>query len=177
MTIPDSKKNIMVHTLAVRSDWYEGKTVAQKMKEVKRWHVKERGWRDVAYAKIIDRDGKTAKGRDLDGDGDVWEETGAGATGWNTNTIHIALVGGFGSNADDKFEDHYTAAQDKALRKEIATINREAGRTLHLMGHHEVANKACPCFRVRPWFNSVKQEQTSMFAAIIAAILRLFTKG
>lgn len=150
--IPDHKTTIMVHCLDTPPSWAKGKSIAQIVKEVTRWHVVERGWSAVAYAAIIGYDGSVGKGRDRDGDGDVWEETGAGAKGWNTITINIALVGGKGGNADDAFSDHFTAEQDVALRKMIAEINAEAGRELKVIGHNQVAQKACPCFNVPNWY-------------------------
>ena len=151
MSIPSHKTTIMVHCLDTPKGWREGQSAERVMREVTRWHVKERGWAAVAYAMICTPSGDWAKGRDLDGDGDVWEETGAGARGWNKNTIHLALQGGSGGAATDQFEHHYTPAQDKWLRETIDEIQNLAGRDLKVIGHNEVSAKACPCFNVSKW--------------------------
>jgi hypothetical protein len=152
--IKPHKTHIMVHCLATRKAWGEGKTAKEIMKEVTHWHVVDNGWRGVAYAAIIGPDGDWAKGRDLDADGDVWEETGAGAKGWNKNVIHLALAGGHGSHEDDQFSDHFTVAQDTTLRKLIKSIRSKAKHELKLIGHNQVAAKACPGFNVVKWYNS-----------------------
>lgn len=152
--IPAHKTAIMVHTLATPPKWAEGKSAEDMVKEVRRWHVEDNGWSDVAYAAIIAPDGTWAKGRDLDKDGNVWEEQAAAARGWNKKAIHIALAGGHGASANDHFGDHFTYAQDVTLRKMIKDLNEKAGRDLKLMGHNEVSAKGCPGFQVRPWFES-----------------------
>lgn len=174
--IPDHKKVIMVHALDTPKSWAKGKSILQIVKEVTRWHVQERGWSDIAYALIIGPTGTVGLGRDLDGDGDVWEETGAGAFGWNKGVIHIALAGGKGGSADDQFSDHYTRMQEIALVREINKISVASGRAIvavedegdvaklkpyeiALMGHNQVANKACPCFNVKSWWSTQKAEQ------------------
>lgn len=155
--IPDHKDTIMVHALDTPKSWAEGKSIAAIVKEVRRWHVQERGWSDIAYALIIGPTGAVGLGRDLDKDGDVYDETGAGAKGWNKNVIHIALAGGKGGYADDKFEDHYTRKQEIALVREINKILDAAGRPMKIKGHNEVAAKACPCFDVSSWWVKVNQ--------------------
>ena len=155
MKIPAHKTKIMIHCLDTPKGWRKNQKAKTIMKEVTDWHVKGRGWNDVAYAALCTYSGDEAMGRDLDGDGDVWEETGAGATGHNRDTIHIALQGGKGGAADDKFADHYTPAQDKWLRDTIAKIQKAAGREMQVMGHNEVSAKACPCFNVGEWLGKV----------------------
>jgi len=143
---------IIVHCSATRPEWFAGKTVEQKRDEIRNWHVRDRGWKDIGYALIIDRDGKTAKGRDLDKDGDVWEEIGAHTEGHNTRSIGLCLIGGFGSNANDKFEKNFTKAQDDILRMTLASLTKQFPTIKKISGHNEYAAKACPGFNVKEWF-------------------------
>jgi N-acetylmuramoyl-L-alanine amidase len=62
--------------------------------EIRGWHVDENGWLDIGYAYVIRRNGIIELGRDLDNDGDVDEEIGAHARGFNAHSIGICVVGG-----------------------------------------------------------------------------------
>ena len=133
----------IIHCTATRSNWLEGKTSQQKVDEVRRWHVEDRGWSDIGYHYLIDRDGTLVEGRPL-------ERTGAHAKGHNTGSVGISLFGGHGGNVSDQFEDNFTEDQDLALRELIAKLKADHPIT-KIIGHNEVANKACPTFVVRDW--------------------------
>lgn len=196
--IPKHKKFVMIHALDTPPIWAKGKSISSIVKEVTRWHVKERGWSAVAYAKIIGPLGAVGLGRDLDGDGDVWEETGAGAKGWNKDGIHIALAGGKNGNSNDSFSDHYTQKQEAALLNELREIERLSGRELitvnsphhmrtlppsqiGLIGHNQVARKACPCFSVPDWYAEAqpikKTETPPQTIKILSKLFALLFKG
>lgn len=135
---------IIVHCSATRPEWMEDKSLASKIAEIRDWH-KQRGFNDIGYHWIIDRDGTCLPGR-------LEEKTGAHAKNHNAKTIGICLVGGFGSSANDQFTDNYTTEQAVALRDLIADI-----KTRHAIkqvsGHNDYdAGKACPGFRVSRWF-------------------------
>lgn len=151
-TVPKHKDTIMIHCLATSKKWGIGKPIQSIVKEVTNWHVNDRKWRAIAYAAIIDYNGTLGLGRDLDYDGNVLEETAAAAKGWNTNAIHLALVGGRGSHEKDDFFEHYTIAQDTTLRAAIEEIQQIAGRRMKVIGHNQVAAKACPGFYVPDWY-------------------------
>lgn len=160
MYVPSHKTKIMIHCLATTPAWGQGKTADQMVEEVRQWHVRDRGWHDIAYAEVIDYEGRRAKGRDLNDDGNTFDDTGAGAKGHNTDTIHLALAGGrwpderWGERGDS-FSDHFTAAQDKALREAIVEINHLAMRKLTVLGHNEVdPGKGCPAFDVQEWLRA-----------------------
>lgn len=147
---------IWIHCLATRPEWMAKEPLSAKVAEVTRWHTlpppRGRGWKGIAYATIIDFSGEKAGGRDLNGNGDFYDEVGAGVQGHNARGVHIALVGGFGSNESDAFEQHFTVQQDLALRDEIRRIEEYCGRKLKVRGHNEVAAKACPGFNVARWY-------------------------
>lgn len=133
---------IWVHCSATRNDWLATAPLSEKVKEITRWH-RARGWGNIGYHWIIDRDGLVAKGR---------EESvpGAHVAGFNTGSIGICLIGGHGSSENDSFSDHYTKEQEAALRQLIGEIKKRADITA-VRGHNEVAAKACPGFNVKRW--------------------------
>jgi hypothetical protein len=185
MKIPTHKTKIMVHCLATPKSWGRGKTAEQMVAEVRLWHTRDRGWSDIAYAEIIDYAGRRAKGRDLNNDGNTFDDTGAGAKGHNIDTIHLALAGGqwsdgvWGTRADE-FLFHFTEAQSEALRRAIAEINKLAGRELEVIGHNEVdPSKGCPAFDVQVWLRDTPTPapEENLFTSIVAAILAIFRRG
>ena len=130
---------IWIHCAATRPQWMAGHTLAAKVEEIRRWHI-ALNWRDIGYHWIIDRDGQIAPGR---------PETvkGSHVRGYNDRSLGICLIGGHGSNATDRFEDHFTPQQKTALRHLISDIkSRTPIRAVR--GHNEVAAKACPGFHV-----------------------------
>ena len=136
---------IIVHCTATRPEWWSEATPQEKVDEIRRWHVQGRGWADIGYHFLIDREGTVVKGRPL------WRN-GAHTRGHNTGTIGISLFGGHGSSATDKFSENFTSAQDFALRGLMKDLVSEYGR-MKLSGHNEYAAKACPGFNVTEWWN------------------------
>jgi len=132
---------IILHCADTRPDWMAGRPITEKVAEIRRWHVQQRGWRDIGYHWVIDRGGAVAPGRRE-------TEIGAHVEGHNRGTIGICLLGGYGAAADDPFEKHFTPAQSAAVRRLIAEIK---GRTAirKVSGHNDYADKACPGFKVR----------------------------
>ena len=135
---------IIIHATATRPTWWDSKPAASKVNEVRRWHVQERGWSDIGYHYLIDRDGTVAPGRPV-------ERAGAHARGHNATSIGIALFGGHGAAQTDRFEDHFTQAQGDALRNLIQKLEVEHPGIRKIIGHNDVANKGCPGFKVGPW--------------------------
>jgi len=175
------KTEIFIHCLATSRSWGHGKSAAEMVEEVRKWHVEDRGWSDIGYAAIIDYGGGWAPGRDLDGDGDVWEEIAAAAKGHNRSGVHIALAGGYDSKPTDPFSKHYTQSQEDTLLYLINRIETHFGRTMKVRGHNEVANKACPGFQVDEWYKSKKLENSAdpeklggLLATLISLIAKLF---
>jgi len=136
---------IIIHCSATRPDWMAGKSLQAKVGEIRKWH-KERGFNDIGYHWIIDRDGQVASGRPEG-------QAGAHTAGRNTGTIGICLIGGFGSNATDPFSANYTSEQDDALRSLIEAIQERHPTATKVSGHNDYAPKACPGFKVGEWYD------------------------
>ena len=136
---------IIIHCSATPVNWMSGAEAQAKVNEIRRWHVEERGWSDIGYSHIIDRDGTVALGRPI-------EKAGAHTKGRNANSIGICLIGGQGGSANDVFGDNFTQAQDNALRTLIAGLKREYPTIEKISGHNQYAAKACPCFNAPAWY-------------------------
>lgn len=136
---------IIIHCSATPPGWMSGNTAAEKVNEIRRWHVKERKWSDIGYHYIIDRDGTVVTGRPV-------SKAGAHVKGRNANSIGVCLIGGQGGTANDKFEDNFTQAQANALRTLIAGLKREHPSIDKISGHNQWSAKACPCFNASAWY-------------------------
>lgn len=132
---------VILHCSATRPSWMHNRPLEDKIAEIRSWHVQDRGWKDIGYHFIVDRDGKIGRGR---------AETviGAHTVGQNAGTIGVCLLGGHGSSERDKFEDNFTKEQLWATRWLVQNI---ASRTpiKKVSGHNQYAAKACPGFQVR----------------------------
>lgn len=134
-------REVIVHCSDTKPSWFLGKTSAQKVSEIRRWHITERKWKDIGYHYVIDRDGTVVQGR---------PETviGAHVADHNSGTLGICLIGGFGCNENDPFIKHFTTEQQKALKGLIANISARTDLQ-KVTGHNDYAPKACPGFRVK----------------------------
>jgi len=157
---------IVVHCTATRPEWWAGKSAEEKVREVRDWHVSGNGWSDIGYHYLIDRDGTVVEGRPV-------ERAGAHAKGHNATSIGISLFGGHGSASTDKFLDHFTTEQDKALRKLIQKLEVDNPGIYKIIGHNEVAAKACPGFQVKPWLQRAPKP-TSFWETITNLIALIF---
>lgn len=143
---------IIVHCSATRADWMQGQSIGAKVAEIKRWHTAKppvgRGWNDIGYHFLIDRDGTVAAGRPL---GTI----GAHVQGHNTGTIGICLLGGHGSSKNDDPRDNFTDLQLTSLRGRIKLLMEQYPTITKISGHNQYAAKACPGFHVPTWWKSV----------------------
>jgi len=120
---------------------------------VRRWHM-SRGWDDIGYHFLILRSGVIEDGRDLDKDGNIFEEIGAHTYRYNKNSIGIALVGGV--NEDRKIDVNYTANQYESLKVFLDTLLHRFPNA-ELNGHRRYANTECPYFDVRSLYYGNKR--------------------
>ena len=142
---------VILHCADTRPDWMAGHPLVEKVAEIRRWHVQQRGWRDIGYHWVIDRDGAVAPGRQE-------TEIGAHVEGHNRGTIGICLLGGYGADATDLFEKNFTAAQDRAIRS-LITVIRSRSSIKRVSGHNQHAAKACPGFWVSTWHQFEKETE------------------
>jgi hypothetical protein len=147
---------IIVHCTATAPGWMEGEPTSAKVAEVRKWHKSPpNNWKDIGYHFLIDRDGTVADGRPL-------EQVGSHVKGHNTGTIGISLIGGFGSSADDPFDENFTPEQGEALTELIESLKSRFPAITKVSGHNEYAAKACPGFRVAKWLGTAPKERTSV---------------
>ena len=131
-------REAVLHTSATPKSWAEGKTDEQIFAEIRRWHVEERGWREIGYHFVIMPGGARYFGRDR-------AEIGAHVQGHNRGTIGICMVGP--GTPIGQPEDHYTEAQIAETKRLLAWLSEQGVE--RVTGHNDHAARDCPGFRVR----------------------------
>lgn len=126
--------------------------------EIRRWHTSPppagRGWKQVGYTDLIHLDGRVERLVDNNEDGNVdpWEVTN-GAKGYNGVSRHVVYAGGLSSDKKTP-KDTRTAAQLEALKDYVTAFHRRYP-SVRIVGHNELAAKACPSFDVQEWLRSI----------------------
>lgn len=148
---------IIVHCSATRPAWMEAFSTASKVNEIRRWHREDRGWSDIGYHYLIDRDGTVAEGRPV-------ARAGAHVLGHNATTIGVCLIGGHGAAARDVFDEHFTYSQSRALFALLRRLRDAHGR-VPVSGHNDYAAKGCPGFNVHEWLIAAHERERQAFNA------------
>ena len=129
--------------------------------QIRHWHTDPvskggRGWQQVGYTDMIHLDGRVERLVDNNEDHNVdpWEITN-GAKGYNSVSRHVVYVGG---GTSPKGEDTRTEAQRKALADYVLRFHRKHP-SVRIVGHNELAAKACPSFDVPAFLRELGIEQ------------------
>ena len=120
---------------------------------IRHWHTDPvskggRGWKQVGYTDMIHLDGTVERlvKNNEDANVDPWEITN-GAKGYNAISRHVVYVGGVDANDVKKARDTRTPAQKEALKRYVLDFHKRFPK-VKIIGHCQVANKACPSFDV-----------------------------
>ncbi len=126
--------------------------------EIRAWHTapppRGRGWKQVGYTDLIHLDGSIERLVDNNEDAtvDPWEVTN-GAQGYNVISRHVVYVGGTTANGKTP-RDTRTPAQLRAMERYVKDFHRRFPHAM-IVGHNELAAKACPSFDVPDWLESI----------------------
>ena len=139
--------HLMIHCSATkRGRWYD-------RQHIEKWHLEERGWSRVGYSGIIllNGDFDILIPHDKDDVIDSWELSN-GARGWNGRTKHICYIGGI--DLDGLPNDTRTTHQEKVMQA-VVRIYTMLWPDIKVIGHNQVACKACPSFDVSEWCDQI----------------------
>lgn len=146
-------KYLVIHCTATP----EGREVSAA--DIRRWHTSPvsaggRGWKQVGYTDLIHLDGKVERLVDNNEDAwvDDWEITN-GAAGYNSVSRHVVYAGGCAKDGKTP-KDTRTNGQRTALERYVKDFHSRFQK-VRIIGHNEVAAKACPSFDVQKWLKEI----------------------
>ena len=104
------------------------------------------GWRNPGYHILVRPDGSWTQLSDFN-------NVTNGVGGINSTSLHISYIGGIDKNG--KAIDNRTEEQRRIFEAVYHTFkDKMPNLTFH--GHYEFSNKACPCFKVDKWIESIQ---------------------
>jgi len=146
-------QRLVIHCTATR----EGREVTSD--EIRHWHTDPvskggRGWSQVGYTDMIHLDGTVERlvKNNEDANVDPWEITN-GAKGYNSTSRHIVYVGGV--SVDGKTPKDTRTEKQKASMKKYVEDFHSRFPSVRIMGHNQLAAKACPSFDVPSWLKEI----------------------
>ena len=145
-------KYLVIHCTATP----EGREVSSA--DIRKWHTspvcreEEDGSRWLYRPVSPERGVERLVDNNEDAQVDPWEVTN-GATGYNSVSRHIVYAGGVAGDGKTP-KDTRTACQKKALDKYVKDFHRRFP-DVRIVGHNELAAKACPSFDVQEWLESI----------------------
>lgn len=157
-------KHLVIHCSATP----EGRNI--KGETVIGWHTapkpRGRGWRRGGYSHIIELDGNIYTYAEHDADG--WVESNEMTNGVlpnkgvsNSNSLHICYIGGLSKDGKTA-EDTRTLDQLQSM-SEIVLRFISLYPNIKILGHNQVANKACPSFDVPKWLRELGVQNKNIF--------------
>lgn len=117
------------------SDSPEGRN--DTIDDIRRWHTKERKFKDIGYHFVVHLDGSIHNGRPI-------SQIGAHCTNHNAHSIGICYIGGKTEDMKQS-KDTRTDEQKKSMRKLLEELKHQFPNAV-IAGHRDFANKDCPCF-------------------------------
>ena len=146
-------KYLVIHCTATP----EGREVSSN--EIRHWHTDPvskggRGWKQVGYTDMIHLDGSVERlaRNNEDANVDPWEITN-GAKGYNAISRHVVYVGGVKTDGKTP-KDTRTPLQRESLKRYVTDFHRRFPE-VRIVGHNELAAKACPSFDVPKWLKEI----------------------
>lgn len=127
-----------------------------------RWHVRDNGWTDAGYHYLIMLNETNPGFADIQ----VCRPagvTGAGVSGHNHDSIHICYAGGVDAGDPTIAKDTRTEGQKASMLWLLRDLMEDPDwpdldHHTDIVGHNEVAAKACPSFDVDDWIEEVLRE-------------------
>lgn len=123
---------IVAHHLGVPVD---GVPPAEVMRRTQAFHMRDKGWSDIAYHYLIDHNGDAWEGRGV-------QRMGGATRGYNDVSLAIAFMG-------DYNQDRLTLLQRDAFHNLYWACKFVHGRIDRVRTHGELASTACPGLNVK----------------------------
>jgi hypothetical protein len=153
------KMAVLHHTAT--SNTYTQSEAAGQIRNMYNWHTNHNGWNDIGYNLIVDRFGNVYEGRFGGVDRGV---IGAHASGWNTGTFGVAIMGNH-ETATPSTAAINAATATLAWKYDVHGIDADpTARVYHnnrwittLVGHGDVGSTSCPGRYVRSRMDDIRQ--------------------